>query len=257
MGARLYLGLDVGTSAVKALLVDAEQRVIAHASRPYPISRPAPGWSEQEPQDWIDAVEGAIGALRAEKPAAVAAVAAIGLSGQMHSPVLLGSDMAVLRPAMLWNDARGRAECEALAREVPELAMITGVQPMPGFTAAKLLWVRNHEPEIFARIAHLLLAKDYVRLRLTGEVASDMSDAAGTQLFDQAARRWSSRLVDAVGLAPSAMPYLHEGTEVSGHLRHEVAARLGLPAGIPVAAGGGDGGTGAVGVGCIENDEGF
>ena len=147
----MFLGLDAGTSAVKALLVDRDQRVVAQASRSYPIARPEPGWSEQDPNDWIAAVEGAIGVLRAEQPAAVAAVEAIGLSGQMHSAVLLGEDMAVLRPAMLWNDARGRAECAALARDVPGLAMITGVQPMPGFTAAKLLWIRGHQPEIFAR----------------------------------------------------------------------------------------------------------
>ena len=253
----MFLGLDAGTSAVKALLVDRDQRVVAQASRPYAIARPEPGWSEQDPNDWIAAVEGAIGALRAAEPGAVSAVEAIGLSGQMHSAVLLGADMAVLRPAMLWNDARGRVECVALARDVPGLAMITGVQPMPGFTAAKLLWIRVHQPEIFARIAHVLLAKDYVRLHLTGELASDMSDAAGTQLFDEARRRWSPEVLAAVGVAESVMPRLHEGTEVSGRLRREVAERLGLPAGIPVAAGGADAGTGAVGVGCIENGEGF
>jgi xylulokinase len=253
----MYLGLDAGTSAVKALLVDAEQRVVAQASRSYPISRPQPAWSEQDPRDWVAATEAVIGALRREAPAAVAAVKAIGLSGQMHSAVLLGKDMAVLRPAMLWNDARGREECTALARDVPGLATITGVQPMPGFTAAKLLWIRAHQPEVFGRVAHVLLAKDYVRLHLTGELASDMSDAAGTQLFDQARRRWSPEVLAAVGIAHSAMPRLHEGTEVSGQLRRDVAERLGLPAGIPVAAGGGDGGTGAVGVGCIDNGEGF
>jgi xylulokinase len=253
----LFLGLDAGTSAVKAILVDRDQRVVAQASRSYPISRPEPGWSEQDPRHWIAAVEDAITALRDEQPAAVGAVEAIGLSGQMHSAVLLGADMAVLRPVMLWNDARGREECAALAGAVPGLATITGVQPMPGFTAAKLLWIRGHQPELFARIAHVLLAKDYVRLHLTGELASDMSDAAGTQLFDQARRRWSPEVLAAVGIADTAMPRLHEGTEVSGRLRGKVAARLGLPAGIPVAAGGGDGGTGAVGVGCIENGEGF
>lgn len=253
----MYLGLDAGTSAVKALIVDGAQRVVAQASRSYPISRPGPGWSEQDPADWVAATEAAVGALRREAPAAVSAVKAIGLSGQMHSAVLLDADRKVLRPAMLWNDARGREECAALARDVPDLARITGVQPMPGFTAAKLLWIRGHQPEVFARIAHVLLAKDYVRLHLTGELASDMSDAAGTQLFDQAARRWSPEVLAAVGIAESAMPRLHEGTEVSGRLRRDVAERLGLPPGVPVAAGGGDAGAGAVGVGCIGNGEGF
>ena len=202
----MFLGLDAGTSAVKAILVDRDQRVVAQASRSYPISRPQPGWSEQDPQDWIVAVEGAITALRGEHPAALAAVKAIGLSGQMHSAVVLDATMAVLRPVMLWNDARGRAECAALADAVPGLATITGVQPMPGFTAAKLLWIRGHRPEIFARIAHVLLAKDYVRLHLTGELASDMSDAAGTQLFDQAKRRWSEDVLAAVGVDMPACP---------------------------------------------------
>ncbi len=253
----MFLGLDAGTSAVKALLVDDRQAVVAQASRGYPTSRPEPGWSEQDPADWIAAVEAAILALRAERPEALAAVRAIGLSGQMHSGVLLDRDHRVLRPAMLWNDSRGRQECASLAAAVPGLATITGVQPMPGFTAAKLLWVRAHQPEVFGRIAHLLLAKDYLRLHLTGELASDMSDAAGTQLFDQAARRWSPEVLAAVGLGIAAMPHLYEGTEVSGGLRPDVAARLGLPPGIPVAAGGGDGGTGAVGVGCTETGEGF
>ncbi|MBN9023702.1 MAG: xylulokinase [Rhizobiales bacterium] len=242
----VFLGLDAGTSAVKALLVAERQAVVAQASRSYPTSRPEPGWSEQDPADWVAAVEAAILAIRAERPDALAAVRAIGLSGQMHSAVLLDRDHRVLRPAMLWNDSRGREECAALAAAVPGLAAITGVQPMPGFTAAKLLWVRAHQPEIFGRIAHVLLAKDHVRLHLTGTIASDMSDAAGTQLFDQAARRWSPEMLAAVGLAAEAMPHLHEGTEVSGRLRPEVAARLGLPPGIPVAAGGGGGGPPAV-----------
>jgi xylulokinase len=254
---RMFLGLDAGTSAVKALLVDARQQVVAQATRAYAVSRPEPGWCEQDPADWIAAVEAAIGDLRAAQPAALAAVEAIGLSGQMHSAVLLGRDGTVLRPAMLWNDGRGRAECAMLAAAVPELATITGVQPMPGFTAAKLLWVRAHQPALFARIAHVLLAKDYVRLHLTGEIASDMSDAAGTQLFDQARRCWSPEVLAAVGLDPEVMPRLHEGTEIAGRLRAEVAGRLGLPAGIPVAAGGGDGGTGAVGLGCIDGGAGF
>jgi xylulokinase len=253
----LFLGLDIGTSAIKAILIDRAQRLVAQASRAYQVSRPRRGWSEQVPDDWIAAAEAAIAGLRGAAPAALAATEAIGLSGQMHSAVLLGADHRPLRPAMLWNDSRGREECQELAAAVADLPAITGVLPMAGFTAAKLLWVRNHEPELFRRIAHVLLAKDYVRMWLTGEIASDMSDAAGTQLFDQAARRWSPTVLAAVGLDEKQMPRLFEGPAVSGRLSHRVAETLGPPPGIPVAAGGGDAGTGAIGVGCIDAGQGF
>jgi xylulokinase len=253
----LYLGVDIGTTAVKAIVVDHDQRVVAHVLRAHPTSRPQPGWSEQSPDDWVAAVREAIAELRATAPLACARVAAVGLSGQMHSPVLLGRDLRPLQPAMLWNDGRGQAECAELLRDVPGLAEVTGVEPMAGFSAAKLLWVRKHRPEVFARIAYVILPKDYVRLRLTGEVASDMSDAAGTQLFDQARRRWASEVVSAVGLTEAQMPPLHEGVSVAGTLLAGAAAEYGLPAGIPIAAGGGDAGTGALGIGCIERGQGF
>ena len=183
-----FLGIDIGTSAVKALLVDESQRVVAEAAEPLPISRPQPMWSEQDPEDWWRAVEKAAGALRHAAPGAFSAVRAIGLSGQMHAAVLLDLGGDILRPAILWNDGRAHRECAELERRVPRLAHIAGVPAMPGFTAPKLLWIAGHEPGIFARINKILLPKDYVRLRLTGEIVTDCSDAAGTLWLDQARR---------------------------------------------------------------------
>lgn len=250
----MYLGLDIGTTAAKAILVDAGQAVVARAERAYPTRHPAPGISEQDPQQWVEAVRG----MLADIPATLrAAVKAIGLSGQMHSLVALGEDLTPVAPAILWNDARGAAECAALNQALPAIGSITGVVPMPSFTAAKLLWLRGHQPDVFAHLRHILLPKDYVRLWLTGELATDMSDAAGSQLLDQKARQWSAEVMAAIGLRPEQMPRLLEGTEVSGTLRPAVADETGLPPGIPVAAGGGDAGTGAVGLGCIARGQGF
>jgi xylulokinase len=170
----------------------------------------------------------------------------------MHTLVMLGEDQRPLRPAILWNDSRGAAECDFLLGAIPAIAEITGVAPAPGFTAAKLLWVRNQEPDCFARMRTMLLPKDYVRLQLTGEIATDVSDAAGTQLFDEAERCWAPAVVDAVGLDASRLPPVVEGTEIAGRVTPAAAARLGLPAGLPVAAGGGDAGTGAVGLGFVD-----
>jgi xylulokinase len=253
----VFLGLDIGTTAVKAILVDGEQRVQAHATREHPTARPRPGWAEQSPDAWIDAVRHVFARLRADSPEAYSAIAAIGLSGQMHSPVLLGEDRRPLLPSILWNDPRGEDECSELVRRLPGLAMTTGVQAMAGFSAAKLLWIRKNQPDVFARIRHFMLAKDFVRLWLTGEIASDMSDAAGTQLFDGARRQWWPDAVDAVGLSAAQMPPLFEGSDVASHLRADVASELALPPGIPVACGGGDAGTGALGVGCVAKGQGF
>lgn len=252
-----FLGIDVGTTAVKAILIDDAQTLLASASVAHPILSPAHGEREQEPDAWLAAAAKALGEIRAAAPDAYAGVAAIGVSGQMHSLVALGADHRPLRNAILWNDGRGAAECADLTAAVPDIAEISGVIAMPGFTAAKIMWIRNHEREIFARIAHVMLAKDYVRLWLTGEVVTDMSDAAGTQLLDERARRWSEPVVAAVGLRPDQLPRLVEGTEISGRLSAATAAALGLAAGIPVAGGGGDGGTGATGIGCVEPGSGF
>lgn len=252
-----YLGIDVGTTAVKTIVIDEDQTLLASASVPHPILSPVHGAREQEPDAWLAAVEQSLAEIRQAAPDAYDGIAAIGLSGQMHSLVTLGADHRPLRNAILWNDGRGAPECAELTAAVPDIAEITGVIAMPGLSAGKVLWLKNHEPEVFARIAAVMLAKDYVRLWLTGEVVTDMSDAAGTQMFDERERRWSERVVAAVGLRMDQLPRLVEGTEVSGRLGAPIAERLGLKAGIPVAGGGADGGTGAAGIGCVEPGSGF
>src|SRR5580704_14044507 len=185
-----YLGLDIGTSSVKALLVDADQRVVAEASTPLSVSRPQPLWSEQDPTDWFEGVETAVAAIRRHAPSEFAALSGIGLSGQMHGATLLDAQDKPLRPAILWNDGRSFAECVELKRRVPDLERRTGNLAMPGFTAPKMLWVAAHEPEIAKATRRVLLPKDYVRLRLSGEAVSEMSDASGTLWLDVGRRRW-------------------------------------------------------------------
>jgi xylulokinase len=232
---RAAIGLDVGTTAVKALAVDESGSVVARAEAGYPLSTPHPGWAEQDPHDWWRAAEEALAAL------GVREVAGIGLSGQMHGLVALDSADEVIRPAILWNDGRTAAECEEIERRVGlgELIALTGNRAMTGFTAPKLLWLRRHEPESYARIARVLLPKDYVRLRLCGEHAIDVADASGTLLLDVAKRRWSDAVLDALELDAGWLPRLLESPEVSGA----------TPDGVPVAAGAGDQAAGALGVG--------
>jgi xylulokinase len=247
----MFLGLDIGTSSVKAVLVDGDDRLVDQESAPLTVSRPRPLWSEQDPADWWRATDQAVTALRARQPAALAAVRAIGLSGQMHGATLLDSGDRVLRPAILWNDGRAGAECAELERLVPGLPEITGNRAMAGFTAPKLLWVRRHEPEIFARVARVLLPKDHVRLQLTGEAATDLSDAAGTLWIELATRRWSDAVLAACGLSQAAMPALFEGTQPTGQVRREIAAAWGLPRDVLVAGGGGDNAAGGAGIGVV------
>ena len=253
----MYLGLDLGTSAVKAVLVDDTQSVVASATAPLSTSRPFAGASEQAPEDWWRAAVETCARLRQAAPAAWTSVKAVGLSGQMHGAVLLDAQGEVLRPAILWNDGRSVAQCRMLERAVPALAHVAGVHAMPGFTAPKLLWVREHEPDVFARIATVLLPKDHLRFRMTGVRVTDASDAAGTLWFDQAARTWSLPLVAASGLTPDQLPPVIEGTEPSATLRDDIADGLGLPRGIPVAGGGGDAAAGAVGIGAVEEGDAF
>lgn len=253
----MFLGIDIGTSAVKALLVDGGERVASEAEIPLALSSPAPLWREQAPGDWWDAVDAAMRALGDQAPKALSAVRAVGLSGQMHGAVVLDDADRPLRPAILWNDGRAVAECAELEQAVPGLAEAAGVVAMPGFTAPKLLWLRNHEPRLFARIRTVLLPKDYIRLRLTGERATDMSDAAGTLWLDQASRRWNDAAVAASGLSTDQLPRLAEGTEVTGTIRPELARRWGLPDGVAVAGGGGDAACGGAGVGAIAEGDGF
>ncbi|WP_219892989.1 xylulokinase [Aquisediminimonas profunda] len=247
----MYLGLDIGTSGVKAVILDALGRVVAQATTPLSVSRPHELWSEQDPDAWWGATEATI----LQFPSVLrAGIKGIGLAGQMHGATLLGIDDRPLRPAILWNDGRAFAECAELEASVPDLRNIVGNIAMPGFTAPKLAWVRRHEPEIFEQIKTVLLPKDYVRLCLTGEKASDRSDSAGTLWLDVGARNWSDVLLAATGLTREHMPRLYEGAEVSGSLRAELAARWGMDT-VPVAAGAGDNAAGAAGVGVISDGD--
>ena len=253
----MFLGLDLGTSELKALLLDRQHRVVATAGAALTVQRPQPLWSEQSPSDWWQALQQVMDQLAREHGAELGRLEGIGLSGQMHGAVLLDATREVLRPAILWNDGRSGAQCEALARAVPALGRISGNLAMPGFTAPKLLWVREHEPAIFERTALVLLPKDWLRLQLTGEAVSEMSDAAGTLWLDTERRDWSDELLRATGLTRAQMPRLVEGSEVSGWLRPELCRRWGLPDGVPVAGGAGDNAASAVGMGLVEPGQGF
>lgn len=247
-----YLGLDIGTSSVKAVLIGDGEAMIAAASASLEVSRPHAGWSEQDGDSWIAATQSAIDQLKASHPRELAAVAGIGLSGQMHGATLLDKSDKPLRPAILWNDVRSAAECTELEARCPASRRIAGNIAMPGFTAPKLIWVKKHEPEIFAKTAKVLLPKDYVRLWLTGEYVSDMSDAAGTLWLDVGKRAWSPELLAATDLSLDHMPGLVEGTEVSGSLRAELVSRWGIAKAPVVAGGGGDNAASAVGMGAVK-----
>lgn len=253
----MYLGLDLGTSELKALLLADDHRIVGVARAPLTVQRPHPLWSEQAPAQWWQALEQVMAQLREAHGEALSAVRAIGLSGQMHGATLLDAAGEVLRPAILWNDGRSGAQCEALARAVPRLGDIAGNLAMPGFTAPKLLWVREHEPELFARVARVLLPKDWLRFMLSGEAVSEMSDAAGTLWLDVGARDWSDELLAATGLTRAHMPRLVEGSEVSALLKPELAARWGMQGGVKIAGGAGDNAASAVGMGLVEPGQGF
>ena len=253
----LCLGIDIGTSAVKALLADDRDVTVAECEVPLTLQRPRHGWAEQDPDAWWLAVQQAMAALRKQIGPRMADVAAIGFSGQMHGAVLLDANDRPLRPAILWNDGRSTDESRVLNETVPNLAATLGVPAMPGFTLPKLVWIARHQPEIHRRIAHVLLPKDYIRLQLTGTYATDMCDAAGSLLLDQAARVWWPPALAAAGLTLEQMPTLLEGPAISGVLGRAVAADLGLTAGIPVAAGAGDAAAGAIGIGAVEDGDSF
>jgi xylulokinase len=243
----MYIGIDLGTSGVKALLLSEQQQVLASHTIPLKVSRPQLMWSEQNPEQWWQATDLAIQALAAQY--SISEVQAIGLSGQMHGATLLGRQHQVLRPAILWNDGRSHAECQALEKKVPEARCITGNIFMPGFTAPKLLWIQRNEPNLFTQIDKVLLPKDYLRWRMTGNFFSDMSDAAGTLWLDIGKREWSDVLLAACGMERRQMPALVEGNNITGQLRSELAARWGLPSRTVVVGGGGDNAAGAIGVG--------
>ena len=254
---RMYLGLDCGTSALKALLVDEDGAPVAGAARAYAPDRPKPGWSEQDPDVWRAAMAGAIAELHDQVPKALRAVKAIGFSGQMHGLVALDRANRPVRPAILHNDARAHEEAAELGRNYPHLAKRVGVKPMPGFTGPKLLWLCRCEPERRRAIDCVLAPKDYLRLALCGERGTDMSDAAGTWMFDEAARSWSPEALAACGAEPAWAPPLFEGSAPVGKIRAAAAGEFGLPPDAIIAAGGGDAAVGAVGLGAIAPGQAF
>ncbi|MDF3608313.1 xylulokinase [Paracoccus sp. DMF-8] len=251
----MYLGLDLGTSGIKAMLVDDRFATVGVAHAPLTVSRPHPGWSEQDPADWLAGADQVIAALLRDHPAEMAMLQAIGLSGHMHGAVLLDAQDRVLRPCILWNDGRSGPQCAELTGRA-DFHGIAGNLVMAGFTAPKLRWVAQNEPQTFDAVAKVLLPKDYLRLWLTGEHVAEMSDAAGTLWLDVARRDWSDELLAATGLTRDQMPRLVEGSDVSGHLRADLAARWGIAA-VPVAGGGGDNAATACGMGVMTPGTGF
>ncbi|GGA43201.1 xylulokinase [Sphingomonas psychrolutea] len=245
----MFLGIDIGTSGVKAVVLDTHGAVVGQGVAALSVQRPELLWSEQDPDAWWAATEAAV---RAIDPTIRRAVRGVGIAGQMHGATLLGADDRPLRPAILWNDGRSFAECDALEAETPEFGTVGGNIVMPGFTAPKLEWVRRHEPDVFDRVTTVLLPKDYVRLRMTGEKISDMSDSAGTLWLDVAKRAWSASLLAACGLSVEQMPRLVEGSALGGRLRPDIAETWGM-AEVPVAGGGGDNAAGAAGVGVVSD----
>ncbi|KOC89239.1 xylulokinase [Winslowiella iniecta] len=253
----MYLGIDAGTSEIKALVLNSAGEIMATAGAPLTLQRPHPHWSEQDPAQWWQATQQVIDQLRQQLGASWCEIRAIGLSGQMHGAVLLGQDNEVLRPCILWNDTRSAAECQQLNSLAPELHAVAGNLAMPGFTAPKLLWLARHEPTIFNRIATVLLPKDYLRWMMSGEKISEMSDAAGTLWLDVAQRQWSASLLAACGLTREQMPRLVEGSHPAGKLKAEVARQWGLSDEVMIAGGGGDNAASAVGIGAINPGDAF
>uniref|UniRef100_A0A183CGG5 glycerol kinase n=1 Tax=Globodera pallida TaxID=36090 RepID=A0A183CGG5_GLOPA len=250
----MFLGIDLGTSGVKTLLIDAEQRVIASASSPLNVSHPSDGWSEQCPSDWVRATRDAIDRLRHSNPKAFSALRGIGLSGQMHGAVLVDAAGVPLRPCILWNDTRSHREAAKLNAD-DRFRTITGNAVFPGFTAPKLEWVRRNEPKLFASIAKVLLPKDYLRFWLTGEYVSDVTDASGTCWLDVGRRCWHAELLSAVGLTVAQMPRLVESSDTAGILLYELAKDWGISGRVIVAGGAGDNAAAACGAGIVRQGD--
>lgn len=250
----MFIGLDLGTSGLKGIVIDGAQNISAESTVPLQVARPHDGWSEQAPQDWLDAAEAVMDALANQVD--LSGVLAIGLSGHMHGATLLGVDDAVLRPCILWNDTRSADEAAKLDAD-PMFRQLTSNIVFPGFTAPKLEWVRQNEPRIFEQVAKVLLPKDYLRLWLSGEHVAEMSDAAGTSWLDVGKRDWSEDLLAATGLTRTHMPRLVEGSEASGTLRAALASRWGLRANVIIAGGGGDNASSAIGVGVVKGGDAF
>ncbi|MEE9374872.1 MAG: xylulokinase [Rhizobiaceae bacterium] len=252
----MYLGIDLGTSSLKALLITDDQQVVGSTSSSLIVSRPESGWSEQDPQHWIEALQAAMSALKSQHPKELGAVRAIGLSGQMHGATLLDKHDAVLRPCMLWNDSRAHKQAQILDGQAI-FRQQTGNIVFPGFTAPKAMWVENNEPDVFSKIAKILLPKDYLRLWLTGEYVSEMSDASGTSWLDVGKRKWSSELLESCALSLDQMPKLVEGSEPSGILKAKIASQWGMENNVIVAGGAGDNAATAIGMGIQKNGDAF
>lgn len=252
----MYLGLDLGTSGLRALLVDADGAALASAEATYSVSHPHSGWSEQDPADWIAACQTAMDTLAAQQPDAMRRIRGLAVSGQMHGATLLDAHGTVLRPCMLWNDTRSHAQAARLDAE-PAFRALTGNIVFPGFTAPKVKWVQQEEPDVFAQISKILLPKDYLGFWLTGRYVSDMSDSAGTGWLDVGARAWSPQLLEFAGLRQSQMPDLVEGSSPIGEVLPERAKLLGLPEGVIVMGGGGDNAAAACGIGALDDGDGF
>jgi len=252
----VYLGLDLGTSGIKAVVIDALGNLVATANAEIDVANPHPHWSEQQPEDWWTACISAVAGVRAQLGERSAQIKAIGLAGQMHGATFLDDQGNVLRPCILWNDGRSTEQCLQLETALPDFRERSGNLAMPGFTAPKVLWVAQHEPDVFARTRKIVLPKDYLSYRLTDHYCSDMSDAAGTLWLNPAERDWDDALLHATGIDRSYMPELLEGTGIAGSLTESAAAALGLPS-IPVVIGGGDNACGAIGVGVTEPGDAF
>jgi len=252
----MYIGLDLGTSGLRALLTDEGGAIVATADAVYAVANPHPGWSEQDPADWIEACKVVMAALKETHPVEFSAVRGIGLSGHMHGATLVGAEGQVLRPCILWNDTRSAAQA-AVLDETPNVRDLSGNIVFPGFTAPKLRWVEENEPEIFAQVAKVLLPKDYLRYWLTGEFVGDMSDSAGTSWLDVGKRDWSEELLEAGHMRLDQMPRLVEGSDSSGMVRAQLRADWGMSGPVTVAGGGGDNAVAACGVGCFRDGDGF
>lgn len=253
----MQIGIDIGTSAVKFLLVDDAQSLVANIERPLHPVQPKPFWSEDDPELWWQAVADGLDLLARDHPKAMSGVRAIGLSGQMHAAVLLDDADVPVRPAILWNDGRSAGEASELARLGVGLQRETGVLPMPSFTGPKFLWLKRNEPDAVRRARSLLLAKDFVRLKLSGEKVTDVTDAAGAWLIDEAKRQWSEAALSACGIDRCLLPVLMESQEASAMLKRDLAARWGLPSEVVIAAGAGDVAAGGIGAGVINPGAGF
>jgi xylulokinase len=251
----VYLGIDIGTSGTKTLAVRRDGTILASSTVEYPLYSEHPGWSEQEPEDWWQATIAGVQQVLAQGGFAAADVAGVGLSGQMHGSVFLNKDHNVIRRALLWNDQRTAAECDEIESRAggrDKLIELVANPALTGFTAPKILWLRNHEPENYEKLAQILLPKDYIRFRLTGEFAAEVSDASGTLLLDVANRNWSSQLLDKLEIDAALLPPVYESEEVTGKLTESAAKLLGLKPGVPVVGGAGDQAAGAVGNGIVE-----